>query len=467
MSAALSPMVSALTLVLVATPACNDPGPTPVVVGVSPTFAYSDGDLTLIVEVQDIRPSLWVDLDSQSATFDRKSVHISLVPSVADGRPEVPLPVDKWRLMGQFLAVMGKGVAAGTYDVKVVAPNGRANILPAAFICGGARPAGPIVDVTNPLPKQVVTAGEKFNLEFTVDDSGGQLVEVKWSTSENDIGNCPLRPDTITRNPPYIFDTVANQDCARIPTPKASTFTESTRAFTVWVTATDVSGNYTTVPISLFLGQPPVITGFKEEVSGLEGKQLFTVMGRYFPVGAKAAIGGRRLLDPDTLLSTGGNLQSETAITGLVPPSVRPNIVYVTVTTLWGAIGTSVRTFSYISPPLIRLVQPPSGPAAGGITVTIAGNDLRSGVAIRFGATLEDSKPLLTANWVGDAKVVGILPPGQGTVSVWAVDATTGVGQASNAFTYLDAAGNPSDPALTVDGGVPLPPADALPPGTP
>ena len=39
MFAALSPMVSALTLVLVAMPACTDPGPTPVIVDVIPSFA--------------------------------------------------------------------------------------------------------------------------------------------------------------------------------------------------------------------------------------------------------------------------------------------------------------------------------------------------------------------------------------------------------------------------------------------
>ena len=466
-SAALSRIVSALTLVLVATPACNDPGPTPVIVDVIPNFAYSDGRLTLIVDARDLRPSLWVDLDSESATFDRTSVHISLVPSVADGRPEVPLPVDKWLLMGRFLALMEKGVAAGTYDVKVVAPNGRAATSPAAFTCGGARPAGPVIEVSNPLPKQVVTAGEKFNAAFTVDDSGGQLTGVSWSTSEGATGSCPLRPDKVTGNPPDTFDTVANQDCTGIPTRAPSTFTESVRDFSVSVTATDVSGAYTTVPISLFVAQPPVITGFKEEVGRLEGKQPFTVTGRYFPVGSKVAIGGMRLLDPDTLLSTGGTWMSETTIIGLVPPSLRPNVVDVTVTTPWGAVGTAAKKFSYIPPPLIRLVKPPSGPAAGGISVTIAGNDLRGGVVIRFGATLDSASELLSATWVGDAKVVGILPPGQGIVSVWAVDPITGVGQASNAFTYLDDAANPSDPALTGDGGVPSPPVDSLPPGSP
>jgi hypothetical protein len=237
--------------------------------------------------------------------------------------------------------------------------------------------------------------------------------------------------------------------------------------FTIWVKATDVSGLFTEVPIPLFLAQPPVITGFKQEVGRLEGKQSFTVNGRFFPVGSKVAIGGMRLLDPDTLLSTGGIWLSDSTITGLVPPSLRPNVVDVTVTTPWGAVGTATKKFSYILPPLIRLVQPPSGPAAGGISITIAGNDLRGGVEIRFGATLESSSPLLSATWVGDAKVVGILPPGRGNVSVWAIDPITGVGEAANAFTYLEDASNRTDSPSTEDGGVSTSPVDALPPGTP
>ncbi|HEX2657278.1 MAG TPA: IPT/TIG domain-containing protein, partial [Polyangia bacterium] len=390
---------------LVATPACNDPGPTPVVAGVDPIFAYSDGDLTLHVEAYDTRPSLSVDLDSQSATFDRASVHFSLVPSVADGRPDVALPVANWLRMGTFLVHMPAGVAAGFYDLKVVAPNGRAGIYPAGFRSGGPRPMGPAIDITAPTIRQVVSAGETFNAAFTVDDSGGQLVNVTWTTSKRGSGECTLRRVKLTNNLPDTFDTTSNPDCARIPTPDSSSFTEAVTDFSLFVTATDISGMANTVEVPLYLAQPPVVTSFTKEVAPLEGKQLFTVTGRYFPVGAKVSIGGMRILDTTTELGTGGEWQSDTTIVGLVPPSLRPDVVNVTITTPWGAVGTAKQPFSYVLPPKIRLVQPPVGPAAGGTKVTIAGNDLRAGVMIFFGATLQDAAPLTSPAWFDDAKV--------------------------------------------------------------
>lgn len=442
-SARSSSIVSALALVLVAAPACHDQRTALAIVDVTPSFAYSDGDLGLIIDAPGIRPSLSIDLDSQSATLDSASVHISLVPSVDDGRPVVPLTV-KWLRLGRFLARMTAGVAAGQYDVKLVAPDGRSSTLPAAFVCGGARPAGPVITVASPSPAQMVGADDPFEASFTVDDHGGQLVDVSWFTSEGAKGACPIEVDAETGNRSETFATASSPDCVKIPTPKSSSFTSSTMDFVLTVTAIDISGQTSVFPTPLIIAQAPVITRIDKEVGRLEGKQSFRVEGRYFPVGATAAIGGVRILNPDEG-GTGGFRENENTIVGLVPPSPRPDVLEVTVTTPWGAVGTSARKFNYILPPLIRVVQPSTGPAAGGIMMTIAGNDLRAPVAIKFGPTLEDAIDLVGPQYPADSKVVGTLPPGHGTVLVWAQDPITGLGPPFSAFTYVEDASGPND----------------------
>src|SRR5207247_6370787 len=104
--------------------------------------------------------------------------------------------------------------------------------------------------------------------------------------------------------------------------------------------------------------------------------------------------------------------------------------------------GQAMTKFRYTAAPRVRVVYPESGPTAGGIQMTIGGNDLRMGVAIMFGTTMADAQPLVGALASNDNKVVGCLPPGSGTVSVWAVDMLTGQGSPlANAFTYTSSAG--------------------------
>ena len=160
-----------------------------------------------------------------------------------------------------------------------------------------------------------------------------------------------------------------------------------------------------------------------------------TITGRYFLEDAQALIGGVPL---DSQVRS-----SETSITGVVPSSTRPATVSVVVQT---AAGTSreAGSFRYVGPPRIRSVHPAVGPTGGGIKMTIAGNDLRDGVTIKFGTSLADARPLTKPfSYEADDKVTGCLPPGHGTVSVWASDPITGDDQLAGAFTYTD---GPLDP---------------------
>jgi parallel beta-helix repeat protein len=86
------------------------------------------------------------------------------------------------------------------------------------------------------------------------------------------------------------------------------------------------------------------------------------------------------------------------------------------------------------SPPAITGVSPPSGPAAGGTTVTITGsNFLSSNTTVSFGAT-----PGTNVVVVSDTTITVIAPPGTGTVDVEVVT-PFGTTTFVQAFTYISA----------------------------
>ena len=76
-----SPTLAAVAAVLVAAQACRGSGPAPKILSTMPASAYSDVDATLVIDVPSLRPSLLVDVESQSATFDGSSVNFWLIPS--------------------------------------------------------------------------------------------------------------------------------------------------------------------------------------------------------------------------------------------------------------------------------------------------------------------------------------------------------------------------------------------------
>jgi hypothetical protein len=109
----------------------------------------------------------------------------------------------------------------------------------------------------------------------------------------------------------------------------------------------------------------------------------------------------------------------------------------------------SLYGFSYVGPPNVRDVQPPIGPRAGGNRIVIKGNDLRYDALVYIGPTRERRLPLFNLQTtVTDNKIVGCVPPGEGTVSVWVEDPITGEGVYPDAYTYEDSAVGTSTTAV-------------------
>ncbi|WP_269854726.1 IPT/TIG domain-containing protein [Streptomyces sp. RPT161] len=124
-------------------------------------------------------------------------------------------------------------------------------------------------------------------------------------------------------------------------------------------------------------------------------------------------------------------VNSDTQVTATTPAGT--GTVQVTVTTPGGTSSQFVTyTYAATSGPTLTSIDPASGPASGGTTVTLTGTGLSGTGAVRFGSTAATS---FTVN--SDTQVTAVAPVGSGTVQV----TVTAPGGTSNglAYTYVTA----------------------------
>jgi hypothetical protein len=165
--------------------------------------------------------------------------------------------------------------------------------------------------------------------------------------------------------------------------------------------------------------------------------------------------------------SSPGFTPAVTTVVGRVPAHGRAETLPISVLTAAGRTA-GLGGYVFLSPPLIRGIEPPSGPATGGIRVTITGEAL--GPTVRLfagggtgnGATPTDrfEVPILETFDPPD-KLVACLPAGAGTVSLWAEDLVAGSSvPGAIRFRYLPPTALPGSlAALAPPGGPPGAPA--------
>jgi hypothetical protein len=447
---ALARMLAATVGLAGASHGCGDVPPAPVIDSVRPARAFSDLPVTLAVDVPDLSPGLSIDVGSGALTVEDGSIQMALIPDSADGRPDIALPPPRWEMGATYLVTVPAGIAPGGYDLRITPPSGRRARFAEALQGLGPDSDPPALALESPAPGATLVAGTSAPFTFTADDGDGGLAAMSWRTADGNSGTCALTPDPVTgAAPPSARCTVVlgvpDLDPGALSMP-----------LSFQLLAMDVAGNQATLEATLAVSELPTVTDFENTVGALTGNQAFVVHGRFFLPDAQASF---RLPDAEAFLGpslpiigatgrVGGDVVDDTTITGFTPPHDRAEPLTVEVLSPAGA-ADAAQPFAYIAPPRPRAVEPVTGPTAGGILVTVRGNDLRAGVAISFGPSPGDSRPLAGAvSYTADDKVEGCLPPGTGTVSIWAHDPITGDGSLVGAFTYADtgAAGAMSGP---------------------
>ncbi|MEE4419005.1 IPT/TIG domain-containing protein [Streptomyces bugieae] len=149
---------------------------------------------------------------------------------------------------------------------------------------------------------------------------------------------------------------------------------------------------------------PPSVLSVSPGSGSVAGGTSVTVTGANFTGATNVRFGANS--------ATSFTVNSDTRITAVAPAGT--GTVQVTVTTPAG-ISSQFVTYAYtqVTGPVLSSVTPPSGPAAGGTTVTLMGSGLSGTTAVRFGAVVAPSFTV-----VSDAQVMAVAPAGSGTVQI-------------------------------------------------
>ncbi|MGW2562063.1 IPT/TIG domain-containing protein [Streptomyces sp. NPDC001514] len=158
-------------------------------------------------------------------------------------------------------------------------------------------------------------------------------------------------------------------------------------------------------PLPYFYIPAPVISLISPDKGPLAGGNSVTITGSNLTLTSSVRFG--------TSTATGVTVDSDSQVTALAPSG--SGTVAVTVTTPGGTSATGLGTayYTYLATPVLSSLNPSSGPAPGGTTVTITGSNLTYADEVRFGGV-----PVpFTA--VSDTQVVAVAPGGTpGTVPV-------------------------------------------------
>ncbi|MET8680101.1 IPT/TIG domain-containing protein [Streptomyces sp. NPDC004647] len=167
---------------------------------------------------------------------------------------------------------------------------------------------------------------------------------------------------------------------------------------------------------------PPTISGFTPNSGPATGGTQVSLIGTGFTGATAVHFGG--------VPATGVTVLSDTQITATTPPGA--GAAQVTVTTPSGTSAQSV-FFVFTPPqaPSLAGLNPTSGPAAGGTTVTLTGSNFSGATQVKFGATNA------TFTVISNSQINATAPAGTGTVQV-TVTTPTGT---SNGRGYTYSAG--------------------------
>jgi len=168
----------------------------------------------------------------------------------------------------------------------------------------------------------------------------------------------------------------------------------------------------------------PMVTSISPTAGPVEGGATVTITGTDLSGATEVTFGAKA--------AAGFTVNSATSITATAPTGV--GTVDLRVTTAGGTSATSAGDqFTYVPTPIVSLISPATGPAAGGTTVTIFGLNLSGATAVTFGAMAATGFTVNSAS-----SITATAPAGSGMVDIHVT--TTGGTSATSTddrFTYV------------------------------
>jgi len=201
---------------------------------------------------------------------------------------------------------------------------------------------------------------------------------------------------------------------------------------TVNITVTTPYGTSPTSSADEFTyGNLPTVTGVSPNSGPISGGASVTITGTNFASATDVNFGSSSAIS--------FIIDSNNQITATSPAG--SGTVNVTVTTHFGSSATSsADEYTYLDPPSLSVVSPPSGSASGGQGVTLFGTDLTGTTSVTFGGVAATSvyvvdsttvTAVTPAHAIGAVNVVLTTPGGSATRTNGYTYVTTAVGQSA------------------------------------
>jgi hypothetical protein len=169
---------------------------------------------------------------------------------------------------------------------------------------------------------------------------------------------------------------------------------------------------------------PPNITGISSSYGSTAGGTNVTITGTNFTGATLVTFGG--------LSATSLSIVNSTTITCITPARTTAGDVGIIVTTGGGPSG-AFSSFTYITPPNITGISPPSGSIAGGTSVTITGTNFTGATSVTFDGIAATSISVVNNT------TITCITPARTTAGSVDIIVTTGGGSsgAFSSFTYI------------------------------
>jgi len=142
------------------------------------------------------------------------------------------------------------------------------------------------------------------------------------------------------------------------------------------VNVTTPNGTATGTGVYTYVYPAPTVSSVVPAYGPVAGSTTVTILGTNL-IGASAATF-------DGLSATGVSVINATAVTAITPLHASAGLVNVNVTTPNGT-ATGPNVYTYVALPTVTSVAPPTGPVAGGTSVTITGTNLIGATAVSIG----------------------------------------------------------------------------------
>ncbi|MGB8298550.1 MAG: IPT/TIG domain-containing protein [Polyangia bacterium] len=397
---------------------CAGNEPHPRIDSVAPAQAYTNRDLWLTLTGADFVPSFRIDPESGArvATMDGFSGRIGSDPT--------------WRQLTNFGWIGLTQISAGLEkeqaedlpiefcDVEITDPRGHAAILRGGFDNLGPELA-PVVTVASPTVGTICVPGGTFTAVVNAaTPPPGHMTALTWTYTE------PMASDGTQRDPvtgacPFLPD-AASVDCVFDVTVSSNLNAGLTVKLEITAVDDAPSDNTTVRPFPIGLTSRPTVSSVQPQSGGMAGGTNVVILGSGFVAGSRAYF-GTELLIPD-----GGIVVDQQTISGYVPArSTGAVFVPVLVQSRLG-FATWDQKFEYQIPPQISSINPAFGPEGEDTQVRVLGTNFTRTTTIYLGHALANAVALTGAKFASDSEIDGVVPPGSGQVTVWALDPDNG-----------------------------------------